>query len=452
MSTASTQQLISVSQITAGLNEILSLGLRGWLMFPCIERDKTPLISGWPQRASCDAAIIREWSEKYLRCNWAVVCGLSSGLWVLDIDGPSGEASFNSLIDRYGSRWAETLTARTARGRHLYYQYPSQGGVRNSASTIAPGLDVRGAGGYVLVPPSIHPSGVAYEWADREYPIAAPPAWLLDRVAAPSKARPTRSGEIGILPEGCRNDGLTRLAGSLRRHGATESEMESSLLGHNTRRCRPPLPTEEVRKIVASVMRYSPGGPDPLQAAWQATEGKSYRSRYEHFVELARQLQLVRPGQSIALPLVRISQLIGCDWTMVGRYRKQAVKAGLLVQTEPYVPHRRAAQYRFSLPSSAVGPTRDKVPLSVPTSGLVGQARKAPSGTSALTGSEATRQIREQPWESKCRTHGIHSEWWYRPDGDAVCNRCHPNPDQCRSWPATQQGYSAPVASPQESG
>ena len=63
----------------------------------------------------------------------------------------------------------------------------------------------------------------------------------------------------------------------MRRRGATEAGIETALHEHNTRRCHPPLSEQEVQKIAASVMRYAPGGPDPLERAWQATERKSTR-------------------------------------------------------------------------------------------------------------------------------------------------------------------------------
>jgi hypothetical protein len=78
-----------------------------------------------------------------------------------------------------------TLAQRTARGWQMFFRWPAVGVIRNSARRLAPGLDVRGEGGYVLVPPSVHPSGVRYEWIVSGAEITPAPAWLLAMVTEP---------------------------------------------------------------------------------------------------------------------------------------------------------------------------------------------------------------------------------------------------------------------------
>lgn len=69
--------------------------------------------------------------------------------------------------------------------------------VRNSAGKIAPGIDVRGDGGYVLAPPSIHPTGRRYEWSvDCASALATAPAWLLDRVFIGDRLDPPPRGTM----------------------------------------------------------------------------------------------------------------------------------------------------------------------------------------------------------------------------------------------------------------
>jgi len=339
------------------LDTLLRLGACGWRLLPCVRRDKKPLIQDWPHRASCDADIIRRWAREHEGCNWGVLCGADSGVWMLDVDGELGNASLRSLVEQHGEEWTRTLAVTTARGQHLYFAYPAGTTIRSSAQKLGAGLDVRGEGGYALVPPSIHSSGVRYEWTSplNGLASASAPAWLLEMATRPARSV-LQAREIGTLPEGRRNDGLTRLAGAMRRRGATSAEIETALLDHNGRRCRPPLLDAEVRKIAASVSRYAPGGPDPLEQAWQVIQGEAHQSRYELFLALARQLQLARPGQPVALPLKRIAGLMCCDWTQVRRYRKRAVMAGVLHRVVDYVPHRRAAQYRVECPTRITVP------------------------------------------------------------------------------------------------
>jgi hypothetical protein len=331
------------------LASVLSMAERGWKLFPCVPSDKRPLLRNWQDRASSEPATLQEWVDRYAgACNWGVVCGSTSSLCVLDIDGIEGQASLRTLVDQYGSGFTETLTARTARGRHLYYSLPGESNLRNTNGMLGAGLDTRADGGYVVVPPSVHRCGVCYEWIDFRQPVALIPTWLLQMERQYSLTRPrSRPQQIGLLLEGHRNDGLTRLAGAFRRRGATQSEIEAAIFEHNTRRCTPPLPDFEVYKIAASVSRYLPGGPDVLERAWEVTSKETYSSRYGRFLGLCHYLQIERGDFPIALPLERIAELMSCDWTLVRRMRQRAGTENRLIPVAKYIPHRRAAQYRF---------------------------------------------------------------------------------------------------------
>ena len=108
------------------------------------------------------------------------------------------------------------------------------------------------------------------------------------------------------------------------------------------------MPAAIARRRGASAAIYQVGGPDPLETAWQAIQGETYRSNYDRFLALARRLQRARPDQTIALPLERIGALMGVHHTAAGLYRKEAVANGCLEPAGEYVPHRRAGLYRFS--------------------------------------------------------------------------------------------------------
>src|SRR4030095_253716 len=83
----------------------------------------------------------------------------------------------------------------TGAGRHIWFRMPDTE-LRNSASKIAPGIDIRADGGYVLAPPSVHPSGRRYAWSvDSASTIAEAPAWLVAKAAACSNGAATPPGE-----------------------------------------------------------------------------------------------------------------------------------------------------------------------------------------------------------------------------------------------------------------
>src|SRR5919107_2706261 len=181
-----------------------------------------------------------------------IVTGTVSGVLVLDVDGPEGEDE----LQKYGH--PVTPMVRTASGGlHLYFKHPEQH-VRTGIR-VAPGLDVKASGGYVVAPPSVGPNGRAYEWiiSPEEADLADPPEWLmslLERERPKGLARPV--GER--IPPGKRNDALTSLAGTMRRRGMGEAEILAALEVTNAQRCEPPLETEEVEKIATSVARYNP--------------------------------------------------------------------------------------------------------------------------------------------------------------------------------------------------
>jgi hypothetical protein len=108
--------------------------------------------------------------------------GLATGdLLVIDIDGAAGRVSLQRL-QRENGPLPTTLEATTARGRHLYFMSPSQL-LRNSAGRLGDGLDVRGHGGYVVAPPSLHANGHRYRWRSRQRPSVLP-AWVIELLTA----------------------------------------------------------------------------------------------------------------------------------------------------------------------------------------------------------------------------------------------------------------------------
>jgi hypothetical protein len=125
---------------------------------------KRPMTKNGFHDATADVVRIRQWWERHPDHNIGMPTGAVSGLWVLDVDvDKGGIASFLELIQTHGALPA-TATVRTGGGGwHFYFAYPGFP-VKCSASVIAPGIDVRGDGGYVVAPPSLHVSGNRYHF------------------------------------------------------------------------------------------------------------------------------------------------------------------------------------------------------------------------------------------------------------------------------------------------
>ena len=132
---------------------------KGFAVFPLKYRDKVPLTRNGCKDATTDAAQIKAWWQKYPNANIGLATGsVSQNVFVidLDIDEDRGIDGYHSLEDwqREHGDFPETWTAITGRGGyHLYYR--GNGKIKNRAGIID-GVDIRGNGGYVVAPPSIH--------------------------------------------------------------------------------------------------------------------------------------------------------------------------------------------------------------------------------------------------------------------------------------------------------
>jgi len=176
----------------------LGYALRGWRVIPIPPGLKYPQgFPKWQTSATTDPDLINQWWTLHPDHGVGIATGPASGLWVLDVDLYE---SYRDLERRHHTL-PDTLTTITGSGGlHLYYRYPDDGTViRNNASTrLGAGLDIRGDGGFVVAPPSIHPNGVAYQWdaGQGTDPIDAP-AWLIDLVKEQPATAPTPLRIVG---------------------------------------------------------------------------------------------------------------------------------------------------------------------------------------------------------------------------------------------------------------
>lgn len=168
------------------------------------QRGKHPRLSGWQQAATTDLDQVAAWWGQWPDAGIGVATGKGSRVWVLDCDGDEALAWYRDRCKAEGL--VRTRGARTGRGRHFWWRWPDDEAVSiRNAQGIAPGVDVRGDGGYVIAPPTMHRSGVRYEWLTSAPYAEAPelaPAWLVELVREKPKPPPPRAEPRPSLPRG----------------------------------------------------------------------------------------------------------------------------------------------------------------------------------------------------------------------------------------------------------
>jgi hypothetical protein len=237
---------------------------------PAAERGKRPIVrwQTFEERHPTEPQV-RRWFDRWPAANVAVVTGAISGIVVLDVDRRhGGEESLTRLALR-NAGLPETVEAATGGGgRHIYFRHPGFE-VRNRAGLL-PGLDLRGDGGVIIVPPSIHPSGKPYRWRKGFAPDEIALAPLLDWLLVPRFGGSSQGHSLSYwrklvregVSEGQRNATVASFTGHLLWHGVDPDVALELMLAWNRMRCRPPLEDEEVIRTVRSVERTHTKGND----------------------------------------------------------------------------------------------------------------------------------------------------------------------------------------------
>jgi putative DNA primase/helicase len=244
------------------LDGALAIAATGWGVIPlhtptdgacdchradCPSPGKHPWTKNGLSDATTDGDQIRKWWGLFPTANIGAV--VPDGFIVVDVD-----VSDLATIIR-SDELATTATSRTGRGWHLIYRTTTP--IRPKVG-VREHVDLRGPGSYIVVPPSLHISGVRYEWVvPIEDGIADAPAWVAD-AARSLRTAGDRPEDSDVIPDGERNATLASLAGTMRRRGMTAAEIEPALLAVNAGRCQPPLPDDEVRAIASSIGHYEP--------------------------------------------------------------------------------------------------------------------------------------------------------------------------------------------------
>ena len=149
------------------LEHALAYAARGWRVIPIPPGHKHPKgYANWQTVGTTDTDTITAWWTATPDHGIGILTGPESGIFVLDVDVADGKAGDDTLhdLERTHGALPATFTVQTGSGgRHHYFAWPDGADIRNSASgALGPGLDIRGAGGFVVAPPTIHPNGRPY--------------------------------------------------------------------------------------------------------------------------------------------------------------------------------------------------------------------------------------------------------------------------------------------------
>jgi len=239
----------------------------------CASPGKHPLTGRGLLEATTDVRAVLAWFERWPFANVGVRTGArpyGAGFIALDVDPRHGGDDSLYAVEREHGELPATLTALTGGGgEHRFFLHPGEWVV--TRAELAPGVDVRGDGGYVVAPPSRHLSGQRYAWEgfDDAPSCAAAPGWLLallrEQGRREQEARRPQ-GPLVVTPGG-RNQTLIRTAGALRRIGWDEETIGDILRLINRTRFTERLADDEVLGVARNGARYEPAESIPVQPA-----------------------------------------------------------------------------------------------------------------------------------------------------------------------------------------
>lgn len=299
----------------------------GWHVFPVEANAKTPLGRLVPRGmldATTDEATISKWWRQAPQAGVGVALH-PSGLVALDIDPRNGgDATFEQLQSSHGSLRSDVMAMTGGGGEHHVFVIPP--GVQVSLpGTLGPGVDVK-ANGYIVVEPSIHPSGRQYVWEASSNPlegiVPSPlPDWLRGafvRRQQPQEATRTAAGRVR---EGGRNNYLSRRAYGLKRAGLPHSLLYQALIGINDAECEPPLEAEEVRAIA--------DGKRVIGAEEISANDEPSGAEWMDDIPLPDEFTNAEPAQPTEIPIKTLAQLRehaqSVSWVVKGLIQSETV-------------------------------------------------------------------------------------------------------------------------------
>jgi hypothetical protein len=229
----------------------------------CKDQGKHPRTKNGLKDATTDKVQIGQWWTKWPDANIGLITGHTSGFFALDvdIDKETGEKIGEEELKKHPSL-PETIEFITGSGGRQFLFVSHKNKRIGNKVKFLPGLDIRGEGGYIVAPPSLHESGQRYKWKNGNIStkdsLADCPDWILDAIEhykkTKSKTHTSNNGES--IPEGERNDTLFRYACRLRDKGLTKEEIITLVTSRNKEKCEIPLDETEVMLLIESALSY----------------------------------------------------------------------------------------------------------------------------------------------------------------------------------------------------
>lgn len=236
----------------------------GLAVFPLAYRNKVPAIEGGCKAATTEKSKIERWWNQNPRYNIGIATGnKSNGLVVidLDVDKNKGIGGYEVLRDWQNKHGELPETWQSITGRGGYHYFYKDTITHSNKVGLYEGVDIRGEGGYIVAPPSVHPNGNTYEWEQepKEYEIAQVDDIVNDffkgekqRIDSEHK---TNFKVPELIPEGKRVDTIVRLIASLRTKGLDDDAIKAAVRVENEKRCNPPLKEKELEKAVFPALK-----------------------------------------------------------------------------------------------------------------------------------------------------------------------------------------------------